>query len=155
TNIDPTAQAYITDIYSKLPPLTDTVNNTLTWAGRNIFNYREENVRIDHTFSSKLSVFGRFLDDSIPTQEPGGLFTGVGIPGVATTSTNAPGRNVAAHATVTFTPTMLLDAGYAYSYGAVLSTPSGLDLVANSPDIRPTLPFGLSPRIPDLQFGDG
>jgi hypothetical protein len=155
TNIDPTAQAYITDIYSKLPPLTDPANNTLTWAGRNIFNYREENVRIDHNFSSKLSVFGRFLDDSIPTQEPGGLFTGLGIPGIANTSTNSPGRNIAAHATITFTPTLLLDAGYAYSYGAVLSTPSGLDLVANSPDIRPTLPFGLSPRIPDLAFNDG
>jgi len=37
----------------------------------------------------------------------------------------------------------------------VLSTPRGLDLVANSPDIRPTLPFGLSPRVPDLAFADG
>jgi hypothetical protein len=72
TNIDPTAQAYITDIYSKIPALTNTVDNTLTWVGRNVFNYREENVRIDHNFGPKLSVFGRFLDDSIPTQEPGG-----------------------------------------------------------------------------------
>jgi len=75
TNIDPTAQAYITDIYSKIPALTNTVDNTLTWVGRNVFNYREENVRIDHNVGSKLNVFGRFLDDSIPTQEPGGLFT--------------------------------------------------------------------------------
>jgi hypothetical protein len=30
TNIDPTAQAYITDIYSKIPALTNTVDNTLT-----------------------------------------------------------------------------------------------------------------------------
>ena len=155
TNIDPTAQAYITDIYSKLPPINNGTDSTLTWVGRNIFNYREENVRIDHNFSSKFSVFGRFLDDSIPTQEPGGLFTGLGIPGVANTSTNSPGRNVAVHATVTFSPTLLLDAGYAYSYGAVLSTPSGLDLTANSPNIRPHLPFGLSPRIPDLAFTDG
>lgn len=155
TNIDPTAQAYITDIYSKIPALTNTVDNTLTWVGRNVFNYREENVRIDHNVGSKLNVFGRFLDDSIPTQEPGGLFTGLGIPGVANTSTNSPGRNITVHATVTFTPRLLLDTGYAYSYGAVLSTPSGLDLVANSPDIRPTLPFGLSPRIPDLAFNDG
>ena len=155
TNIDPTAQAYITDIYSKIPALTNTVDNTLTWVGRNVFNYREENVRIDHNFGPKLSVFGRFLDDSIPTQEPGGLFTGLGIPGVANTTTNSPGRNITVHGTVTFTPTLLLDAGYAYSYGAVLSTPTGLDLVANSPDIRPTLPFGLSPWIPDLSFNNG
>lgn len=155
TNIDPTAQAYITDIYSKIPPLTNTANSTLTWVGRNVFNYREENVRIDHNFGSRFSVFGRFLDDSIPTQEPGGLFTGLGIPGVANTSTDSPGRNVAVHGTVTFTPTLLLDTGYAYSYGAVLSTPSGRTLTAQSPDIRPTLPFGLAPRIPDLAFNDG
>ena len=91
-------------------PLTDTADNTLTWVGRNVFNYREENVRIDPNFGSKLSVFGRFLDDSIPTEEPGGLFTGLGIPGVANTTTNAPGRNIAVHGTVTFTPTLLLDA---------------------------------------------
>jgi hypothetical protein len=154
-NIDPTAQAYITDIYSKVPSLTDNVADTLTWVGRNIFNYREENVRIDQSFGSKLRVFGRFLDDSIPTQEPGGLFVGLGIPGVANTSTNSPGRNLALHGTVTFATTLLLDAGYAYSYGAVLSTPSGLDLAANSPDIHPTLPFGLSARIPGVAFADG
>jgi hypothetical protein len=155
TTIDPTAQAYIKDIYSKVPAPNNLADSTLTWVGRNAFNYREENVRIDHNFSSRFSVFGRFLDDSIPTQEPGGLFTGLGIPGVATTSTNSPGRNISVHATWTISPTLLADVGYAYSYGAVISTPSGLGLTANSPDINPTLPFGLSPRIPDISFGDG
>jgi hypothetical protein len=155
TTIDPTAQAYITDIYSKIPAANNPTDNTLTWVGRNIFNYREENIRIDHSLTSKVSVFGRFLDDSIPTQEPGGLFTGLGIPSVADTSTNSPGRNISAHATWTISPTLLADLGYAYSYGAVISTPSGSDLTANSPDINPTLPFGLSPRIPDINFNDG
>ena len=154
TAIDPTAQAYIKDIYSKVQP-NNLANNTLTWVGRNLFNYREENVRIDHRFTSKLSVFGRFLDDSIPSEEPGGLFTGLGIPGVANTSTNSPGRNFSGHATWTLSPTLLLDLGYAYSYGAVISTPSGLGLTANSPDITPTLPFGLTARIPDVVFSDG
>src|SRR5207248_8280216 len=72
TNIDPTSQAYINDIYAKIPGPTDATAQTLTWVGRNIFNYREENVRIDHNFNSKFSVFGRLLDDSIPTQEPAG-----------------------------------------------------------------------------------
>ncbi len=152
-NINPVAQAYINDIYSKIP--TPDASGVLTWVGRNIFNYREENVRIDHTFNSKFSVFGRFLDDSIPTQEPGGLFTGLGIPGVSNTSTNSPGRNVSIHGTWTITPTWLADLGYAYSYGAVVSTPSGTSLLANSPDINPTLPFGLSGRVPDISFTQG
>src|SRR5579883_3186502 len=92
-NVNPVAAAYIKDIFAKLPALTNIADQTITSVGRNTFNYREESLRIDHTFSSKLSLFGRYLDDSIPTQEPGGLFTGLGVPGVATTSTNSPGRN--------------------------------------------------------------
>ena len=156
-NISPTAAGYITDIYSKLPQanaVDQNGNPLLTWTGRNQYNYREENVRIDHNFSSKFSVFGRYLDDSIPTIEPGGLFTGLGIPGVATTSTNSPGRNASIHGTITFSPTMIADMGYAYSYGAVISSPTGSTLSANSPEINPTLPFGLGPRIPSLSFND-
>src|ERR1019366_7476517 len=153
TNISPTAAAYVKDIYGKIPA-PNNPDGTLTWTGRNVFNYREENVRIDHNFNSKISVFGRFLDDQIPTVEPGGLFTGLGIPDVATTSTNAPGRNISIHGTVTFSPTLLADIGYAYSYGAVISRPSGLELSANSPDVQPTLPFGLAPSLPSLNFNE-
>src|SRR5262249_19357630 len=65
-SISPTAQAYIKDIYSKLTPNAHvgTVTpdlNQLVWTGRNVFNYREEVVRIDHNFNSKLSIFGRYL----------------------------------------------------------------------------------------------
>lgn len=153
TNVNPVAAAYVKDIFSKIQAINNPADQTLTWVGRNIFNYREENIRIDHTFSSKLSIFGRYLDDSIPTQEPAGLFTGLGVPGVATTSTNAPGRNFAAHATYLFNPNMVNDVGYAFSWGAVLSTPTGLLSHTNSPDINPTLPFNTGvPRVPDLDF---
>jgi hypothetical protein len=152
--INPISGAYIKDIYSNVPA-PNGAGGILTWVGRNIFNYREENVRIDHNFSSKFSIFGRFLDDSIPTEEPGGLFTGLTIPGVSSTSTNSPGKNLSLHGTWTMTPTWLADLGYAYSYGAVVSTPSGSSLLANSPDINPTLPFGLSGRVPDINFPEG
>ena len=141
TNVNPVAAAYIKDIFGKIQAINNPSNQTLTWVGRNIFNYREESVRIDHSFTSKLNIFARYLDDSIPTQEPAGLFTGLGVPNVATTSTNAPGRNFAAHATFLVHPTMINDAGYAYSSGAVLSTPTGLLSQVNSPDITPTLFF--------------
>jgi hypothetical protein len=153
TNINPVAAAYIKDIFAKISPLTNLVDQTVTWVGRNAFNYREENVRIDHTFSSKFSIFGRYLDDSIPTQEPAGLFTGLGVPGAATTSTNSPGRNFVSHATYTFRPSLVNDVGYAFSWGAVLSHPIGLLSSPNSPDINPTLVFNTGvKRIPDLDF---
>jgi hypothetical protein len=152
TNVNPIAAAYVTDIFSRIQAPNNS-DQTLTWTGRNIFNYREENVRIDHNFTSKLSIFGRYLDDAIPTQEPAGLFTGLGVPGVATTSTNAPGRNLAVHATYIITPTLVNDTGYALSWGAVLSTPTGLLSKANSPDINPTLLFNTGvARVPDIDL---
>ncbi|MGD0507563.1 MAG: carboxypeptidase-like regulatory domain-containing protein [Terriglobales bacterium] len=153
TNIDPIAAAYVKDIFAKIPAPNNIADQTLTWAGRNIFNYREENVRIDHNFTSKLSVFGRYLDDAIPTQEPAGLFTGLGVPGVANTSTNAPGRNLVVHLTYIIAPTLVNDAGYALSWGAVLSTPTGTISRANSPDINPTLVYDTGvERLPDIDF---
>jgi hypothetical protein len=149
---NPVAAGYVKDVFSKIQA-PNNADGTLTWAGRNIFDYREELARIDHSFGSKLTVFGRFLDDSIPTQEPAGLFTGLPVPGVATTSTNSPGRSIVAHATLTLTPSLLNDAGYAYSYGAVISDPTGLIAKKSSPDITPTLPFASTVvRVPDLDF---
>jgi hypothetical protein len=152
--IDPVALAYVNDIYKKIAP-PNNADNSLTWVGRNVFNYREENVRIDHNFSTRFSIFGRYLDDAIPTQEPAGLFTGLGVPGVANTTTNAPGRNLAVHATWTLSQSALADMGYAFSYGAVVSDPTGLIATRNSPDVKPTLPFSGAPRLPDVNFNDG
>lgn len=153
TNINPIAAAYVKDIFAKVQSINNPSNQTLTWVGRNIFNYREENVRIDHSFSSKFNIFGRYLDDSIPTQEPAGLFTGLGVPNVATTSTNAPGRNFATHATYVISPTLVNDTGYAFSWGAVLSDPTGLLSSAKSPDINPTLVYNTGvKRVPDIDL---
>ena len=92
-------------------------------------------------------------DATIPTQEPGGLFTGLSLPGVADTSTNAPGRNLAIHATYLIHPTLVNDAGYAFSWGAVLSNPVGLLSTSKSPDINPTLLFNTGvPRVPSIDF---
>jgi Carboxypeptidase regulatory-like domain/TonB-dependent Receptor Plug Domain len=74
TNIDPTADAYIKDIFSKLP--APGPDGTLSFTGRNVFNFREENLKVDHIFGPKLSVFVRYINDSIPTEEPGGFGTG-------------------------------------------------------------------------------
>lgn len=153
TNVNPIAAGYVKDIFGKIQPINDAASQTLTWVGRNIFNYREENARIDHSFSSRFNIFARYLDDSIPTQEPAGLFTGLGVPGVATTSTNAPGRNFAAHATYVLSPTLVNDAGYAFSWGAVLSDPTGLLNSTKSPDINPTLVYNTGvKRVPDIDL---
>jgi len=77
--------------FFQLPQPQNLIKDTLTSVGGNTFNHRQETIRIDHVVNSKLSVFGRFTNEAIPTVEPGGLFTGDALPGVATTSTNSPG----------------------------------------------------------------
>src|SRR6185437_9810818 len=98
TNNNPAAQAYLKDIFNKLPvpnPANCTVDATnkldfceITTPGTNVFNLHQEIVRIDQVFSPSFSLFGKFENDTIPTVEPGGLFTGDSLPGVSTTDTN-------------------------------------------------------------------
>lgn len=158
TNISTAAQAYLKDIISKLPLPTDPTCIAacdVTTTGRNIFNFHQEILRIDQVFSPKFSVFGRFENDSIPTTEPGGLFTGDPLPGVSTTSTNAPGRVWTIHVTNNFGTAMVNDVGFNYSHGGVTSTPIGSEAVKNSSDIAAavTLPFANTlGRVPDLNF---
>lgn len=155
TTINPVAQAYIKDIFSKLPDGTPGTN-ALFSALRNVFYARQELYKIDHVFSQKLAISGRYLQDTIPTIEPGGLFTGSPYPNLATTSTNAPGKSVTIHAISSLTPTWLNEAGYFYSYGAVTNITTGLDNAALSPDIKVNLPYPVTlGRVPTLSFAGG
>jgi Carboxypeptidase regulatory-like domain len=158
-SFDPIAQAYIKDVYSKYPapnapPALDPFGFSSTL--KNIFNFREEIIKIDHIVNKRLSFSGKILRDTIPTQEANGLFTsGPPIQGIGTTSTNSPGHNYTVRATITLSPTFLIEPGYAYSYGAIVSDPIGLVTRQNSPDVAGALklPFTSSlARIPNLTF---
>jgi hypothetical protein len=153
TTINPVAAAYIKDIWSKIPAGDPGTFNLFT-PQRVLSNSRQELIKIDHTFTPKYAVSVRFVKDSIPTQEPGGLFTGAVIPNTATTSTNSPGRNLTVRSTSSFSTSLLNEAGWSYSYGAVLSDPVGLMASANSPDIKIPMPFPVTlARVPSLSIG--
>lgn len=152
--INPVSQAYITDIFSRLA--APQSGNSLTALFRNVYNFEQELYKIDHIFSPKLAVSARFLRDQIPTLEPGGIFLGSTVPGVGNTSTNSPGHNWTLRATSTFSPTWLNEAGFNYSYGAILSYPTGYVSSAASPDVKPKLPFPVSlTLVPTLTFSSG
>lgn len=153
--INPISQQYITDIFSKLP-----LNATSTTSGffpqRNVYNTRQELVRIDHSFSDRFSIWGRFMDDDIPTTEPGGLFTGSTIPNGATTSTNAPGRSYVVHVLNTIRPTLLNEFGFNFSRGAIQSTPIGLTNKSANPNINVPEPYANTQGVvPTLSFTGG
>ena len=157
-SINPAAQAYLTDIIDKLPLPNDSTciaGCVLTSTARNLFNLNQEIVRIDHVFSPRFTLWGRFENDDIPSIEPGGLFTGNPLPGVATTTTNAPGRVFSVHAVNAFSSALSNDAGYNYSHGAITSDPIGIVASQNSPNVEGAIALpsvSTLRRVPDLSF---
>lgn len=157
---NPIAQAYINDIFSKLPVPQDPVNDLLSASLNSTFNFRQEIVKIDHNFGNKLNLSFRYSHDDIPTVEDGGLFTGNSVPGLSTTQTNAPGRILTVHGTSTLTSTFLNEIGYSYSHGAIESTPIGLVAASRSPNAyaaaAAVLPYAIQlARVPQITFDDG
>ena len=153
--INPIAQEYLNAIWNSIPDPVNVATHELFVQRQSQFNARQELARVDHVFGPRWSVFVRFLNDTIPTKEPGGLFTGAALPGVSNTATNSPGRSWVAKSVNTFTPTFLMEAGYAYSYGAIVSSPEGTISSARSTITTP-LPFTVTlGRIPATTFTNG
>ncbi len=148
TNISPTAQQYMKDVYSKIP-VPDTAYDiahgfdphTIFSNFKNIFNNNDTMVRIDQQFGQRVNVFYRYLHDTFPETLPQGQFTTVPIPGANLTTVVNPGTQHLAKGTVTVNPTLVVTAGYAFSNGNIVSTPSGFLASAGSQDIKPSLVF--------------
>ncbi|MEJ2008556.1 MAG: carboxypeptidase regulatory-like domain-containing protein [Acidobacteriota bacterium] len=118
------AKAYIANVYSKfssnVPGTTQFISSP---TGLN--NYRQEIIRVDQVLSNKTQAFARYMEDNVPTSEPGGLFAGEPLPGISSTSTNAPGRNLVLHLTKEFSPTVVNEVAFNYSWGAINSNVTG------------------------------
>jgi len=134
------AKAYIANVYSKFTPdpscSATAIGCALTTPLSPINNTREELIRADQKITSKVQAFGRYIQDNVPTTEPGGLFAGSPLPAISSTSTNAPGRNVVGHVTIQLAPTLLNEVAYNYSWGAINSQITG---VINNPAFKSAL----------------
>ncbi len=158
SGLSPTAQAYMKDLFAKVPvpnvPFNVAHNadpHTIYTNFKDIFNNLDSMVRIDQQFGEKLSVFYRYLHDTFPETLPQGQFTTVYIAGANTTTVVNPGTQHLAHATYVFNPTMLMNVGYSFSNGNIVSTPAGFLASSQSPDVKPPLPYqntvGLIPTL--------
>lgn len=159
TTLSPTAQAYMKDIYSKVPVPNvayDLAHNldphTILNTFRNTQNNTDTVVRIDQQFGQKINIFYRYLHDTLPEYLSQGQFgTASPIPGANPTTVVNPGTQHLAHGTYVFSPTLLLNVGYAFSNGNIISTPAGFLASSQSPDINIPEPYantvGLVPAI--------
>lgn len=134
--ISTNAKAYVTNLYSRFTPRAGTCTDAAgqptvscfpyTTASQQIENYREDLYRLDQSIGQRIQLFARYMGDSVPSTEPEGLFAAEQLPGVSSTATNAPGRNVVVHGVITFTPTLLDEVAFNYSWGAINSNPTGI-----------------------------
>ena len=154
--INPVSQQYIDYVYNNIPEPTNAATYELAYPALNESKFRQELIKIDHSFNSSVSMYYRYQRDTIPTTDVAGLFAGTAgrFPGVSTTSSDSPGRTHTFQTTYAITPNVIAEGRFTYGYGAILSENIGLLSRENSP-INPDLAFtSPSDRIPSLS-GNG
>lgn len=148
--INPVSQQYLTQIYNNIP-LPNQANFTLAFPALNTSDFRQEIFKIDHSVNDKWSMYYRFQQDKIPTEDVNSLFSsGSGLPGVSTTSTNSPGKAHTFQSTYVISPNLIVLGRYTYGYGAILSENIGL-LSNTRTTISSPLPYNVTrDRVPSV-----
>jgi hypothetical protein len=144
------AAAYLNNIFDKYPGTGG--GNTLAVGTSQLNNFRQDLVRGDENITDKLHFYVRLMQDTIPQNQPFGLFASNNYPGVANTELSVPGKNAVGNLTWTITPRIVNELEYAYSFGGINATATG---TANDPAFVSQLtgigaypdPYGRSPVI--------
>ncbi len=123
------AAAYLNAFMLPNPPNNSTGDQLITNYSQ-LNNFRQDIIRLDQNIGDKVRLFGRYMEDVVPQNEPFSLWGGGNYPGVENTSLNAPGRNLVFNATYTISPRVVNEIEYVDSWGAINSTLNG---IANSP----------------------
>jgi len=151
--INPVSAQYLDGIYSKVK-LPTAAPFTLTDPASGRADFRQEIVKIDTAFTKNWTAYYRYQRDTIPTIDVNSLFSsGSGIPGVSTSSTDSPGRTHTFQTTYVVSPKLIIEGRFNYSYGAILSSTTGL-MARNNTAIGSILPYPVTDdRNPSVAIG--
>ena len=87
-------------------------------------NWREELLRVDHNFSSKLRAMFRYTHDSWDTITPTPLYSGSYFPTVQT-NFNGPAVSIVARLSATVSPTLLNEFAFSYTTDHIFTSSTG------------------------------
>jgi outer membrane receptor protein involved in Fe transport len=110
------SKVYLANVFDKYPA-NDGTNYTFSYSALN--NYRDDIVRVDQYFTKKLHFYARYLNDTMPSDDPEGLWAGSNYPNLTDTSYNSPGKNVVANLTWTISPTAVNEFEFAWAQGTI------------------------------------
>ncbi|HLX84355.1 MAG TPA: carboxypeptidase regulatory-like domain-containing protein [Terriglobales bacterium] len=85
----------------------------------------EEIARVDHTFSSKLSVFGHYVQEQVSQTYGTTQWSGDNVPSIADVFNN-PSYSAVVHATYVISPTLLNETAFNYNGNRIHIVPDGL-----------------------------
>lgn len=135
------AQEYVSRIWNNIPNPDNLGNYTVTFPTLNIAKFEQEIIKIDRTFSDKLSAYYRYERDKIPTVDAdGSIGTRSGIPFVNTMESDSPGRTHTASVTYALSPNLIIDGRFTHGWGAIFTKTTGLIAKEVSP-IPVQLPY--------------
>ncbi|HKC62060.1 MAG TPA: hypothetical protein VKB86_00375, partial [Pyrinomonadaceae bacterium] len=134
------AQQYVSLIWNQVPSTSDPTV-PLSYPARNVAKFRQEIIRIDHTFSDKWNIFYRYEHDKIPTIDAdGSIGTRSGLPFVNQMVSDSPGRAHTFQSTWVLSPKKIIEGRFSYGYGSIFTHTTGLLAKNNSP-IGVPLPY--------------
>jgi Carboxypeptidase regulatory-like domain/TonB-dependent Receptor Plug Domain len=110
------AQVYLNNVFDKFPANNGS-DYTFSYSALN--NFRDDIVRVDHYFNEKLHLYARYLNDTMPSDDPEGLWAGSNYPGLADTSFNSPGTNVVGNLTWTIDPKAVNEFEFVWAQGTI------------------------------------
>jgi hypothetical protein len=111
--IDPNAQAILTALIPA-PTIDAGANSFFVGSVTEPLTWRQEMIRVDHNFSSKLRLMGRYIHDSYASVDPTVSFVGNPFPSIQT-KIGTPGTSFVMHLTATASPTLLNEFVFSYS----------------------------------------
>ncbi|HET7890203.1 MAG TPA: carboxypeptidase regulatory-like domain-containing protein [Candidatus Sulfotelmatobacter sp.] len=124
--ISKNAQALLTagGKYGGIFPLPTSGSNFV--GGNNVPTHlREEIARVDHSFTSKFSVFGHWISEQISQGYGTSQWSGDNVPTVGDTFGN-PSYSAVVHTTYVISPTLLNEASFNYNGNRINIIPNGL-----------------------------
>jgi len=127
TSVSNVAQQYVSRIWNSVPAPTTPATLSLSYPARNVAKFRQEIIRIDHSFNDKWNTFYRYEHDKIPTIDADGSIGGrSGLPFVNQMVSDSPGRTHTFQSTYVLSPQKIIEGRFTYGYGAIFTHTTGL-----------------------------
>lgn len=124
-------------------------------------HWREELIRMDHNFSPKWKIYGRYAQDSAAIRNPYGGSSQTSVttrfPGIGATRAGRPGKNLVVNMTNIFSQSLLHEFQFTYAGREITQRPifDGADRAKLGIDIPEIFPENDGNVIPTVNLGSG